>query len=129
MKRQASGFTLVELMVVVAIIGILASIAFPAYGNYLVRGNRSAAQGYLISLADAQAQYFADAHSYATTAAALNLPVPPQIAANYAVTIDATDGPPPSFTITATPVPGSRQASDQVLTINSGGARTPANLW
>jgi type IV pilus assembly protein PilE len=129
MKKQDSGFSLVELMVTVAIVGILAAIAFPAYGRYLVRGNRSAAEGYMMSLAEAQAQYFADAHSYATTPDALNLPVPQQVAGNYTITIDAADGPPPSFTVTATPVAGTRQAADGILTINSSGARTPSSSW
>ncbi|SDD69940.1 type IV pilus assembly protein PilE [Massilia sp. PDC64] len=128
-QRRPRGFTLIELLIVVAIVGILASIALPAYGKYLVRGNRAAAQAYLLNLAQAQAQYFADAHAYATTPTALNLPVPAEVASYYSITIDASDGPPPSFTITATPVIGSRQAGDGNLTIDNSGARTPSNLW
>jgi type IV pilus assembly protein PilE len=128
-KRRPRGFTLVELLAAVAIVAILAAIAYPTYGAYLVRGHRSAAQSYLLTLAQAQAQYFADAHTYATTTAALNLPPPGDVAANYTIQIDASDGPPPSFTITATPIAGTRQASDSVLTIDNSGARTPSNLW
>jgi type IV pilus assembly protein PilE len=123
------GFTLIEMLIVVAIVGILASVALPSYGNYLVRGNRAAAQAYLLNVAQAQAQYFADARSYAATPAALNLPVPAEVASYYTVTIDAADGPPPSFTVTATPVTGTRQAGDGVLTIDNSGARAPSNLW
>ena len=128
-KRRPRGFTLIELLAAVAIVAILAAIAYPTYGSYLVRGHRSAAQSYLLTLAQAQAQYFADAHTYATTTTALNLPPPSDVAANYSIQIDASDGPPPSFTITATPIAGTRQASDSVLTIDNSGARTPSNLW
>lgn len=127
-RSRARGFTLIELMVVVTIIGILSAIAFPAYGAYLVRGNRAAAQAYLLSLAQAQAQYFADAHSYAATTSALNMPVPDQVATNYSITIDVPDAVPPSFTVTARPT-GSRQTGDSVLTIDNSGARTPSSLW
>jgi type IV pilus assembly protein PilE len=126
---RSRGFTLIELLIAVTVIAILASIAFPAYGKYVVRGNRSAAQAYLLTLAQAQAQYFADAHSYAATPTALSQPVPAQVAAYYTITIDASDGPPPGFTITARPITGSRQDGDSVLTIDNSGARTPSSVW
>jgi type IV pilus assembly protein PilE len=55
--------------------------------------------------------------------------VPAEVASYYTVTIDAADGPPPSFTVTATPVTGTRQAGDGVLAIDNSGARSPSTLW
>jgi type IV pilus assembly protein PilE len=126
-KRGSAGFTLIEVLVVVAIVGILSTVAYPAYGRYLMKGNRAAAQAHLIDLAQAESQYFADARGYAATTAALNVPTPAAVAAKYAIRIDVSDTAPPGFTITATPT-GS-QADDGILTVDQSGARTPAGKW
>jgi type IV pilus assembly protein PilE len=127
--HRSRGFTLIELMVTVVIVGILAAIAYPAYGSYLVKGDRSAAQAHMMELAQAQAQYLADNRGYASSVAALNMTTPAAVSSKYVISVVASDGPPPSFTIKATPIAGTRQAADGELEITSTGARTPAAKW
>jgi len=70
MKRSVKGkkgFTLIELMIVVAIIGILAGIAYPAYQDYVTRAKRSDAKVALLSLQLAQEKYRANNVSYTST--------------------------------------------------------------
>ena len=130
LPRPARGFTLIELMVAVAIVGILAAIAYPAYGKYLVKSNRAAAQVHLVELAQAQAQYFADARVYADSVEEdLGMVTPDAVASKYTITIDLEDGPPAYFKITATPVTGGPQAGDAILSIDSAGTRTPGDKW
>jgi len=64
-KKDEQGFTLIELMIVIAIIGILAAIAIPQFSAYRVRSYNSAANADLRNAATAQEAYFVDAQSYA----------------------------------------------------------------
>lgn len=120
------GFTLIELLVVMVIAGILAAIAIPNYSEYVVRSNRSAAQSFIADVASRQAQFFLDRRTYATTVAALNLPVPAEVASRYNFAIDVQAGPPLTYTVTATPT--GAQAKDRcgALTINQAGNKTAA---
>ena len=128
------GFTLIELMIVVAIVAILAAIAYPSYTRYVVRGNRGEAQGYLADAAQRQQQFLMDTRAYAASAATLNDATPARVAQFYTVTF-ATDtnggacAPAPCFVLTATPVAGTMQAGDPVLTIDNTGNKAPATLW
>ena len=66
MKYASKGFTLIEVMIVVAIIGILAAIAYPSYDEYVKRGNRTEGQAFLSDVAARQERYFSQNNKYIT---------------------------------------------------------------
>jgi type IV pilus assembly protein PilE len=64
MKRHTQGFTLIELMIAVVIVGILSAIAMPSYQNYLVKSSRAAAQTELLEMASLQEKIYLNANAY-----------------------------------------------------------------
>ena len=69
MRNASRGFTLIEVMIVVVIIGILASIAFPSYQEYMRRGYRAEGQAFLSDVAARQERYFSQNNAYITDVA------------------------------------------------------------
>ena len=133
--KKTSGFTLIELMIAVAVVGILVAVAYPSYTNYLVKGNRGAAQAFLMEVAQTEQQFLLDSRSYvavannAAFAGSLRTPVPGEVSRFYEVSVDAPGGTPPTFTATATPKAGTRQANDGALSITNTGTKAPADKW
>lgn len=123
--KYISGFTLIELMITVAIIGILATIALPSYQEYVVRTNRSAAQNFAMEVANMQERYYLDNRAYAADLTALGASLPSEIGGSYTVSVTADNtASPPSYIISAAPK-GVQASRDDcgTLTLNNKGEK------
>jgi len=130
-RTRTAGFTLIELMIAVAVVAILAAVALPSYQQYVMRSNRAQAQSFMMAVMVRQQQFLVDTRSYAATVTATGVPVPSAVDASYTVALPAPGTNPPGFTLTLTPK--SRQATDAcgALVLTHTGARTAAtaNCW
>lgn len=124
-RHRARGFTLIELMIVVALVAILAAIAVPAYNDSIRKGRRGQAKADLVELAQVLERHYTVHGSYANdrdgTAYALPITQSPKTGtAHYDIAAVRGGN---SFTLTATPQDGQREDDCGALTINQAGTR------
>jgi type IV pilus assembly protein PilE len=147
-RKLSRGFTLIELMIAVAIVSILTAVAIPAYSSYVQKARRTDAKNAILDFAARQERYYSVNNQYATTAANLGyggaFPVSVQTSGSTAyytlneavVAGTATTG--PTYTVTVAPIAGQAQATDAcgsyVLTnlgvqSNTGNSLATAKCW
>lgn len=122
--RRSSGFTLIELMVVVAIIGILAGIAYPSYTEYVIKGKRSDAKAALLQVQIAQEKYRANNISYGTLA---QIGISATSPDGY-YTIAVAGNTATSYTATATPLTPFADTTCGTFAIDKDGTTTSASV-
>jgi type IV pilus assembly protein PilE len=129
-RKMQIGLTLIELMIVIVIVSVLASIALPSYRQHVIRSHRTAAQAAMMDIASREQQFLLARRGYADKAAleASGFAIPAEVADNYDwdVTINAP-GAFPTFLITFSAIGG--QAADGALTLDSQGNKQPAEKW
>ena len=122
-RRRAAGFTLIELMITVAIVVTLMSVALPSYQEHLRKSRRAEAQAYMMAVATRQQQFLVDTRAYATTLTAVGVAVPASVDSAYTLAMPAPGVNPPSFTITLTPKTAQTSERCGTLTLDAAGTK------
>lgn len=136
---RVRGFTLLELMIVVVVIAILAAIAIPTYGRYVIRAHRPDGQELLLRIANAQERYYATGNQYGSLATIGYADPAISEKGYYSVTVavaaDPAGNSSQAFTATAAPVGDQVKDDCKNLTITntgvkaSSGTTTNGSCW
>lgn len=124
-----NGFTLIELMIGVAIIGILAAIAYPSYTDFIAKSARSDGLAAVMRVANLQEQFYLDNRAYAEDMSELIPGADPFITDQGFYSVDSTGT--TSFTIVATAqgIQASRDSACATIQLTDTGAKTPLECW
>ncbi len=125
MKAQ-KGFTLIEVMIVVAILGIILAVAVPSYSSFMQKTRRADAITILSEVAGEQQRFISEQNRYATDMTEMGYPNDPMTSEEGYYTISVANPTPTSYVLTATPVVGEAQEKDAecgAFTLNSGGVK------
>ena len=137
--KTTRGFTLIELMIVVAIIAIMAAVGYPSYLSSVSKARRSDAQQLMLDIVNREEQFMLDARAYTANLGDLGISkedwdctVNTNLRCDndfYQVSIDLTDPTAATSDYTINAVAIGAQASEDDLSINNTGAKTPADKW
>lgn len=124
--RRRRGFTLIELMITVAVVSVLSAVALPSYRSSVRKSVRAEAQAFLLAVAGRQQQFLVDRRSFATSVPEAGIAVPPNVAANYTLSLSVVSGPPPTFSLSAAPKVKQADEPCGTLGIDQAGTKTAA---
>lgn len=132
MTTKVRGFTLIELVITVAIVGIIAAVALPSYRSYALKARRSEATAKLLDMQIQQERWRTNNNAYTNVVANLGSPPTTPLTNHYTITVPVATA--TTYTIRATAI--GKQVQDKQkgtsctqLDINQSGTRTPAVCW
>ena len=125
-RQRYAGFTLIELMIALAIVAVLVGVALPSYREHVRKSSRAEAQAYMMAVETRQQQFLVDTRAYAATLVAVGVPVPANVDAAYTLNMPTPGAVPPAYTLTLTPKTSQSGERCGILSINSAGTKTAA---